>query len=608
MAKHITFGKAVNDAERWAFELLRQNLPEGYLVLTNLEIMTHSGQVMEIDALVVGQWGIYIVDIKGYIGCLDATLNAWSLDGRCIDNSLAKVNYIAKVLATKIKHKIPVGVYAPWCQGVVLLTGRKGEEISLRKSEKALSIYTPSDIVSALTNEWGSRAPHKHRITENQKSYVLDTIGQVALVEQRNNRINDFEKKKCLFEQNGLEIWEAIYNPGDWQASWLLKILTLPCFEDDYQFARQETRLRSDFAVLQQLSGCSGVPYTAPLIQDGEQLVLPIKMPRGVPLSLFDTDTIDAELLLSVLRQSVTSLQQIHRRGVTVGGWHPNSVFVSKEGDVEFIDINGLSEIEYDIQQYALTFLPMAQATHHPVVIRWFEDMAKGKVHHLDALRSELSAIIAEGIIEPVPSVEIKPGAIINHCYELQERVRCSPTSELWKARHRQGNFLCGLSVYRSVTQSWPSLYSVYSSLNELYHPNVERVLQFGQLSDDGDVFIARAWFDGLGLHEVDQSLIVSASGHWFKQLLVALEYLHSVCLCHGAICPDNIICNELQAVLVNFGVGLDIAADSYCKEWADPVLWAEEGSAEKDLFGLVASFIDVLSRPRMAGPFRRFT
>ncbi|MGL5391965.1 MAG: nuclease-related domain-containing protein, partial [Shewanella sp.] len=102
MAKHISFGTPVNDAERWAFSLLADELPADYLLLTNVEIPTHSGQAMEVDALVVGEWGVYVVDVKGYMGRLTAGLHAWLLDGRDVDNSLAKANYVARVLAGKL--------------------------------------------------------------------------------------------------------------------------------------------------------------------------------------------------------------------------------------------------------------------------------------------------------------------------------------------------------------------------------------------------------------------------------------------------------------------------------------------------------------------------
>ncbi|MGL4898800.1 MAG: nuclease-related domain-containing protein, partial [Shewanella sp.] len=326
MAKHISFGTPVNDAERWAFSLLADELPADYLLLTNVEIPTHSGQAMEVDALVVGEWGVYVVDVKGYMGRLTAGLHAWLLDGRDVDNSLAKANYVARVLAGKLKHKIPVGVYAPWCQGMVFVTGRKGEEIELEKDEGSLSIYTPKQIIAALTKEWGLTAPHKHPVTDTQKAIVLDTIGQVALVEQRNNKIQDFIKLKCLFLQQGLEVWQAEYHPGGWTAPWLLKILLPIQFERSEDAAHHEQRLRDEFQRMQALSGCCGVPYCAPLIQDGEQLVLPIRMPRGLPMNMLPAAELTTYQLLEVLRRSVTSLQQIHRRGYTVGGWADNCV------------------------------------------------------------------------------------------------------------------------------------------------------------------------------------------------------------------------------------------------------------------------------------------
>ena len=402
-----------------------------------------------------------------------------------------------------------------------------------------------------------------------------------------------------MYAQAGLEVWEADYNPGGWQASWLLKILTPSSFEDKKQLAQQEQQLRKEFGILQSLSGCCGVPYCAPLIQDGEQLILPLKMPRGMPLSLYPLQDADTKLLLSILRRSVTALQQIHRRGTSVGSWHPNSIFISDEGDVEFIDINGNLEMEQDIQSYGQAFMPVAEVSDLPWVIHWFKDLAMGKLHCLDQLRSNLSALIAEGI--PTASqtlpIELTPGFVINHGYKLKQCISKSETSELWQAEHIAGRYPCGISIYRSVSEYWPQLYSLYKSLEVIYHPNIERVIQFGQLSGNGEVFISRAWVEGQTLEQVPESLLHGQIKKWFIQLLTALNYLHGIEIFHGAICPQNIICNNNQAVLANFGIGLDIAASNYCKTWVDPILWSEEGQAEKDIFGLVASFISVLSK-----------
>ncbi|MBV7315185.1 NERD domain-containing protein kinase family protein [Shewanella sp. NIFS-20-20] len=596
MAKHISFNTPVNDAERWAFSLLADELPEDYSLLTNVEIPTRSGQAMEVDALVIGQWGVYVVDVKGYIGRLNAGMHAWSLDGRDVDNSLSKANYVARVLAGKLKYKIPVGVYAPWCQGMVFVTGRKGEEIELEKDEGSLSIYTPRQIVEALTHEWGLTAPHKHQITAEQKAMVLDTIGQVAIVEQRNNRIQDFIKLKCLFIQNGLEIWQAEYSPGGWTAPWLLKIL-MPVQIDEPHLAHQhEQTMRDEFARLQSLSGCSGVPFCAPLIQDGEQLILPIRMPRGMPMNIIEFERLTTYQLLDILRRSVTGLQQIHRRGFTVGGWSENCVFISDMGDVEFIDIRDNVDSSEDIMAYAQRFLRIAERTHQPRVYQWFRLAARGAMIDLDGLRCDLSALMQQGVCDNFDNpFTLASGAILDNHFQLCDFVDATSTSELWRGLHIQGHYPVAVSFYRDTECHWPSLSSQFVSLSKLYHPSIEKVLAFGQLPQSEDLYIVRAWEDGVSLDELNAYSPEQLKA-WFIQLLSALQYLHQLDIYHGAICPKNIIVRDGRAILVNFGIGLDIAASHYARQYADPTLWLEEGAAEKDLYGLVASMIASIS------------
>ncbi|SHG93149.1 NERD domain-containing protein kinase family protein [Ferrimonas marina] len=603
MAKQIRFGEAVNDSERWAFKMLAEELPENYLLLTNIEIPTQSGQALEVDALVIGQWGIYVVDVKGYIGQLEAGQHAWRLDGRDVDNSLAKANYVARVLAGRFKHKFPIGVYAPWCQGMVFVTGRRGSEISLNKTNNSLSIFTPQRIVDALTKEWALTARHIHPVTDQQKQHVLDAIGQVALVEQRNNKIQDFEKRKCLYIKHGLEIWQADYNPGDWQAPWLLKILVPSECEDSNQAKELERQLREELYRFQQLAGCSGVPFTAPLIQDGEQLVLPIRMPRGTAMHQFELSRLNREQALQLLVRASTALLQIHRRGVTVSGWGENGIFLSEEGEVEFIDIrNTLTEAD-DIQHFATAFAELAQQTHEPRITSWFRDAIKGHQTSLDPLRLDLTLVLQRPQTARLEAKvdELAPGRTIDGRYLLEQEVMKSDNSQLWQAMHLQGQYRCALSVYREGARQWPQLASTYKSLKGIYHPHVEQVLDFGEMGEADTLYITRAWVDGPSLRDRQGEIRLGQPRMWCRQLLTALQYLHSQEIYHGAICPANIICTDEKAVLVNFGVGLDVAASGFARNYADPELWAHQGRAEQDIFGLVASFIDVLAPGKVA-------
>ncbi len=125
--------------------------------------------------------------------------------------------------------------------------------------------------------------------------------------------------------------------------------------------------------------------------------------------------------------------------------------------------------------------------------------------------------------------------------------------------------------------------------------------MAFGELGGSDRVFIARAWERGVALDCTEIQSPQQVIG-WFRQLLTALQYLHRLDIFHRAICPKNIICNGDSAVLLNFGLGQDIAARHYAAQYADPDLWALEGDAERDLYGLVASFIDVLPPIELKG------
>jgi hypothetical protein len=81
MAQHIKIGTAVNSAEKWAFDFLKANLPESYYLITNVEVYDDKGHPFEVDAVVVGEYGVYMVDVKGYQGILTASKDVWWPNG-----------------------------------------------------------------------------------------------------------------------------------------------------------------------------------------------------------------------------------------------------------------------------------------------------------------------------------------------------------------------------------------------------------------------------------------------------------------------------------------------------------------------------------------------
>ena len=153
MAKRIKIGSPVNDAEVWGFDQLERKLPADWLRITNVELPTSTDQLLEIDAIVFGDKAIYPVDIKGYSGQVVVDANVWIRDELRIDNPLAKANQISRIYASRIRENLAPGEHAPWCQGMIFLTGQRGESLSLRKSQDTLSVFGPDGIIAGLTDD-----------------------------------------------------------------------------------------------------------------------------------------------------------------------------------------------------------------------------------------------------------------------------------------------------------------------------------------------------------------------------------------------------------------------------------------------------------------------
>ena len=594
MAKRIKIGEPVNEAESWAFDFLSENLPQHYLVITNLEVLAQSGQPLEVDAIVVGEFALYLVDVKGYVGNLRAGVNDWSLDDRWIGNSLSKANYVGRVLAGRIGDRMPRGVRAPWCQGMVLATGREGSDIEIEKDFAQLCVFTPAEIIPALTETAYLTSKFDSPITGQQRDYALEVIGRIGVMASRQNHVQDFEKKRLLGEANGIEIWEASYAIENWDSDWLLKIVQASKAESEEHYAVTTSVIRAEFYRLQQLSGISGVPGCAPLISDGEQLVLPVKRPRGVPLSVFDVSQLDRNESIQILRRAVVSLQQMHARGCTLGSIGANDVFLSDDGDLEFLEIRNNLTPNKDIVSFFKLFRDVANTTNSPMVIKGFSATAEDETADLEDLRLLLSSELVGQVFENEKEFEIAENELVAGRYQLASKIEEMNSAEIWKAKHLAGQFDCAVSIYKDAGQNWPYVNEEFSQLIRLYHPYIERVFDFGVIEQPNLYYISRAWVEGEPLQEAGKLADSGKLLLWFKCMLVGLQYLHSQGLLHRNITPGNMICSDTASVMVNFS---GLPAQMRIAEnigYTDPLLAETGWSHESDLYSLILSFLSL--------------
>ena len=122
----------------------------------------------------------YIVDIKGYIGKLVVDANSWSLDGKQVDNALSKANSISRAYAGRIKSSLLREEHAPWCQGMVFVTGQKGSGIEIEKNQENLSIFDANSILNALTTREYCTINNVYSVSNAQRRKAINVLGDIG--------------------------------------------------------------------------------------------------------------------------------------------------------------------------------------------------------------------------------------------------------------------------------------------------------------------------------------------------------------------------------------------------------------------------------------------
>src|SRR5438309_5128104 len=203
--------------ERAALEFLRDILPDRdpNFLYSNFEFIGDDGSVNEIDALVITQTGVYLVELKNRSGIVTGNRHLWDWDkdGHTItvDSPLTLTNSKARKLAGLLsKQRAFRGERTPWIEPLVFLSA-PGISVRLQESERMrICEREPRDkrpgIVPALLqrdyfgNE-SARGPYIDVSVARRVAKALEESG--IRPSQRQRRVGDYVLKE-LIEENPL--------------------------------------------------------------------------------------------------------------------------------------------------------------------------------------------------------------------------------------------------------------------------------------------------------------------------------------------------------------------------------------------------------------------
>lgn len=139
MARLIKVGEYRNDSERWAAEFLEERLPDDYFIFVSVDVFDDYGFRLDCDQIIIGEYAVYVVEVKAYSGEIVAGKDDWQLAGGGIVRSpVSSTTRKAKTLASRLRERIPGRrIHTPWCQPAVFVTGGRGGQVALRLEERA---------------------------------------------------------------------------------------------------------------------------------------------------------------------------------------------------------------------------------------------------------------------------------------------------------------------------------------------------------------------------------------------------------------------------------------------------------------------------------------
>ncbi|MGM0555164.1 MAG: NERD domain-containing protein kinase family protein [Myxococcota bacterium] len=122
MAKYIPVGEPSNDSERRGIRELRDHLPDHYVVIGNFDLnLPRRRNTLEFDAVVVGEWGLHAVEIKGWTGPIRGDQRTWELEWGRVQNPFQLNEKKAKALRDLLVQHLDYLPGDVFCQSVVFL-------------------------------------------------------------------------------------------------------------------------------------------------------------------------------------------------------------------------------------------------------------------------------------------------------------------------------------------------------------------------------------------------------------------------------------------------------------------------------------------------------
>jgi serine/threonine protein kinase len=282
MAKLVNVGEPAHDAERQAFRLLEENLPDSYTVYTNAWVVEAGGAIYEVDAVVVAPHGIYVVELKAYRGHIKGNDHDWYVP-QPIPSPLRLNRKTAQVLAGELKRK-SYQASSRWVDHFVFLTHTT--DIAISGLASAGRVHTRKTIFHALQDAEGftrrSGRASVPAVDEHTRKTVYELLRGVDPGQRPPRRIRDWDLLEPLDRTDTFVEYRARHRISHKEA--VLRVYPFDPLADQAALRPIEERCKWEAQVLAKIGRHRFILDADPAFDERGGICVPLEAFEGLSL------------------------------------------------------------------------------------------------------------------------------------------------------------------------------------------------------------------------------------------------------------------------------------------------------------------------------------
>ncbi len=333
-------GLPENNSERKAIKYLADHLPgDQFVIFHNLELPTSSGLPYEYDLIVVGEYAVYTLEVKGYRGLIRGNASEWQLESGAVYKSpIPLANKKSKVVGSRLARYNP-SLKQVFVWSLIVLTDDKAR-IRLNDAQADRVLHLNQTVDYILHPE---RLPVRPNSIIRLTDQICEAIFNQFQPLHRRNEIGDYRVLETVGKNNLYTTLLAEHRLIQTQNRFTLKVYSLNLYASaETRKKHKEWILRDSNALLQLAHHPNIVKAYLPFPWQDNQIVLPVEWVDGYSLrGLLDAG---AEMTFSrkvdIVCQVGEALIYAHNKGVIHRDVKPDNIIIPDSGPIKLVNFD----------------------------------------------------------------------------------------------------------------------------------------------------------------------------------------------------------------------------------------------------------------------------